>query len=83
MAIRLLLRRQRGAVLSRAMVSAEPPCTLRFSHFHAKAWSVEGARYFFSYGGIFGSGRAGGSKNREVKDRLITLGKMDGLCYNG
>jgi hypothetical protein len=84
MAIRLLLRRQRAAVWSRAMVSAEPPCTLRFSHFQAKAWSVEGARYFFSYGGIFGFGLAGGSKNREVEDRLITLRKvMDGLCDNG
>jgi hypothetical protein len=67
MAIRLLLRRQRGAVWSRAMVFAEPPYALRFSHFRAKAWNVEGARYFFLCGGIFGFERVGGSKNRGSK----------------
>jgi hypothetical protein len=67
MAIRLLLRRQRGAVWSRAMVFAEPPYALRFSHFRAKAWNVEGARYFFLCGGIFGFERVGGSKNRWSK----------------
>jgi hypothetical protein len=73
-----------GAVWFRAIVYAEPPCALRFSHFHAKAWNVECARYFFSCGAIFGFGRAGGFKNRGVKDRLIALGKvMDELCYNG
>ena len=73
-----------GAVWFRAMVYAEPPCAFRFIHFHAKAWNVEGARYFFSCGGIFGFGRAGGFKNRGVKNRLIALGKvMYELCYNG
>ena len=70
-----------GAVWFRAMVYAEPPCAFRFIHFHAKAWNVEGARYFFSCGGIFGFGRAGGFKNRGVKDRLIALRQKSWMSY--
>jgi hypothetical protein len=79
MAIRLLLRRQRGAVWSRAMVFAEPPYALRFSHFRAKAWNVEGARYFFCAAGFLDSKESADPKIEGVKDRLIALGS----CYNG
>ena len=81
MAIRLLLRRQRGAVWSRAMVYAEPACALRFSPFHAKAWNVEGTRYFFRAAGFLDSEGPADPRIEGVKDRLIALSKvMHELC---
>ena len=51
--------------LVRAMVYAEPPCALRFSRFHAKAWNVEGARYYFPAAGFLDSEGPADSKIEE------------------